>query len=598
MRESSLLNFFHYFKTFHRYVGKKLYVLIFVITLAGYMDGFGISMMIPLLSFNTGQSEESTITKAFHDLFDFLGIHFSFVNMLIFIAIIFSLKEAFFCIQKIMKSYIDSHIFEHFQKIIANKYDKMKYSFYINTDIGFFNNIITTECRNATTSLNGFIHVLHAMIGTVTYLCFALFINYPLTLMIIVFGFFSQIIYRRIREKVAESSLELSQKNADIQNTFIQYISNFKYLKIVSRHFNFLGKLFKDLNHYRRLQFKIGSLNAATNSSLELSKVIILIGTMYFFVVHRGQSIILVLVPFFLINKFISEILKLQMQWQVFCSSIGGIVTLEKAQTLLDENYEDIQGIHVNGIHQEIILRNVSFSFGTKKILSEINMEIPLHTCVGIIGESGAGKSTLLDIITGLLPACSGQCKLDGVPYEKLNKNDLRSLFGYITQETVIFNDTIANNITLWNYNRNDQYCQKKIRDAAHIAHCVNFITDKEDGYETVVGDKGIRLSGGQRQRICIAREIFRNSEILIFDEATASLDSESEHYIQQSMEKFLGKKTMIIVTHRLSTLRNKCDMIYVLSQGKIIERGSWEELNRTDGSIFSRMYQTQKIDT
>ena len=188
-----------------------------------------------------------------------------------------------------------------------------------------------------------------------------------------------------------------------------------------------------------------------------------------------------------------------------------------------------------------------------------------------------------------------GTVEINGLKYNDIDICSLRQMIGYVTQEPVIFNDTIGNNISLWKSTADDKECMLKIRKAADLAECTGFIEECEDGFNTDIGDKGVRLSGGQRQRIAIAREIFKRPDIMIFDEATSSLDSESERYIQKSIDGMMGKCTIIIIAHRLSTIKD-CDHIYVLSKGRIVEEGRFNELySRRDG-VFRRMCVVQQI--
>ena len=179
--------------------------------------------------------------------------------------------------------------------------------------------------------------------------------------------------------------------------------------------------------------------------------------------------------------------------------------------------------------------------------------------------------------------------------YDSLNKKSLQHLFGYITQEPVEFNDTIFNNITLWEGDASNSECLKRVEKSCQIANCLDFINDTDLGYNTIVGDRGIKLSGGQNQRLAIAREIYRDTQITIFDEATSSLDSKSENMIQLSIDNLMGKQTMIIIAHRLSTIKN-CDYIYVLDKGKVVQEGNWNNLISDPNSIFAEMCQSQGI--
>ena len=208
---------------------------------------------------------------------------------------------------------------------------------------------------------------------------------------------------------------------------------------------------------------------------------------------------------------------------------------------------------------------------------------------------SGAGKTTIFDILSGLISPQSGKVIFDGTDYSDLDFLSLRKLLGYVTQDPVIINDTIANNISFWECDYREEICKAKVEKAAKLAKCESFIKETENGYEAVIGDKGVKLSGGQRQRISIARELFKEPEIIIFDEATSSLDSESELLIQNSINSIMGKCTIIIIAHRLSTIK-KCDYIYVLKEGKLIEDGTFDRLYKNKDSAFSKMCTAQNL--
>jgi len=168
-------------------------------------------------------------------------------------------------------------------------------------------------------------------------------------------------------------------------------------------------------------------------------------------------------------------------------------------------------------------------------------------------------------------------------------------MIGYVTQEPVIFNDTIANNISFWECDSQEDICKRRIKDAVDLSSGERFINETEKGYDTIIGDKGVKLSGGQRQRIAIARELFKEPEIMIFDEATSALDTDSEQLIQQSINSLKGERTVVIIAHRLSTVRN-CDYIYVFNEGRIVDEGSFDELYNDKDSIFSKMCQMQNL--
>ena len=237
-------------------------------------------------------------------------------------------------------------------------------------------------------------------------------------------------------------------------------------------------------------------------------------------------------------------------------------------------------------------MKNIDFAYSPTEaaILQDLSLTIPVRTSVALVGESGAGKSTILDLITLMLKPDRGAVLIDGVPGDHINQLSWRRQIGYVSQEAVIFDDTIANNICLWAGNPSkDHALMERIMIAAEQAHLAEFIEKLPHKYRTVVGDRGTRLSGGQRQRLFIARELFRKPSILLLDEATSALDSDAELAIQQSFESLKGQVTLVIVAHRLSTIRN-VDQIYVLENGKLVEQGSYMELCKMEHSRFGRM--------
>jgi ABC-type multidrug transport system fused ATPase/permease subunit len=229
-------------------------------------------------------------------------------------------------------------------------------------------------------------------------------------------------------------------------------------------------------------------------------------------------------------------------------------------------------------------------------VLHEVALSIPARSTVALVGPSGAGKSTLVDLLCLLLRPRSGQLLIDGVPAEELNVASWRRQIGYVSQETVVFDDTIANNICLWKGDvGGDPELFEHIREAARRAHIDDFVETLPDGYQTRVGDRGVRLSGGQRQRLFIARELFKNPQLLILDEATSALDSESERAIRASIDALRGRMTVVIIAHRLSTIRN-VDRVYVLERGRVVEQGTYAELRNAEGSRFETMVELQSL--
>ncbi len=244
----------------------------------------------------------------------------------------------------------------------------------------------------------------------------------------------------------------------------------------------------------------------------------------------------------------------------------------------------------IKSFEHSIEFKNVGFAYDDVTILKNINLKIEKGKTVALVGSSGAGKSTLADLVPRFHDVSSGELLIDGINIKDYSLDELRGLMGIVTQEPILFNDTIANNITLGIDNATPQ----AIEQAAKIANAHNFIVQKEDGYKTNIGDRGGKLSGGERQRMTIARAVLKNPPILILDEATSSLDTESERLVQDAINNLMNNRTSLVIAHRLSTIRH-ADEIIVLQKGEIVERGTHDSLIAQNG-FYKRLVDMQEV--
>jgi ABC-type multidrug transport system fused ATPase/permease subunit len=270
-----------------------------------------------------------------------------------------------------------------------------------------------------------------------------------------------------------------------------------------------------------------------------------------------------------------------------------GSAALERIELLLnaDNNItEALDAKTINTFEHSIELKHVYFAYGDKKILDDINLTIQKGKTIALVGASGAGKSTLVDLIPRFHDVTAGKILIDGINVKDYKLFDLRKQMGVVSQEPILFNDTIYNNITLGTGGAS----QQQVEEAAKIAHAHNFIVQKAEGYETSVGDRGTKLSGGERQRITIARAVLKNPPILILDEATSSLDTESERIVQDAINTLMKNRTCIVIAHRLSTVQH-ADEIIVLEKGKMMERGTHTELITKNG-LYKKLVDMQQV--
>lgn len=270
-----------------------------------------------------------------------------------------------------------------------------------------------------------------------------------------------------------------------------------------------------------------------------------------------------------------------------------GAASIDRIQQLIHEEQavkEKADAQPIANFNKTIELRNVSFFYTDKQILKNINLTIQKGQTIALVGSSGSGKSTLADLIPRFHDCTEGEVLIDGIDIKNYKIKDLRNLMGIVTQEPILFNDTIKANISLGNKSA----VSDQIKEAANIANASSFIEKKEKGFDAVVGDRGSKLSGGERQRITIARAVLKNPPILILDEATSSLDTESEKWVQDAIYKLMKDRTSIIIAHRLSTIKH-ADEIIVMDGGSIVERGRHDELIQRNG-IYSRLVSLQQM--
>ena len=244
----------------------------------------------------------------------------------------------------------------------------------------------------------------------------------------------------------------------------------------------------------------------------------------------------------------------------------------------------------LNSFKKEVVFDNISFAYEDKIVIEKLNLSIPKGSSVALVGPSGGGKTTIANLVPRFYDVSDGSISIDGTDIRKLTKDKLRSFMGIVTQEAILFNDTVANNLRI----AKPDATEKELQSAAEIANALSFIKALPQGFDTVIGERGNKLSGGQKQRLSIARAVLKNPEILILDEATSALDTESERLVQDALIEMMKSRTSIVIAHRLSTIQN-VDLIIVLQNGKIVERGTHDELISKKGA-YNKLIELQSF--
>jgi len=299
-------------------------------------------------------------------------------------------------------------------------------------------------------------------------------------------------------------------------------------------------------------------------------------------------------------NEFIAFIIVFSQLLRPISGVASGMAAMSKGAASIDrinavvnlnERIEDPENpVKKNTLDEKVKFENVSFSYANEPVLKNISFELEKGKIVALVGESGSGKTTIADLIPRFYDVNTGAIKIDDVNVKSMLKKDLRQLVGMVTQESILFNDTIKNNIAFGTENASEE----EIINAAKIANAHEFILSLEQGYETNIGDRGNKLSGGQKQRISIARAVLANKPIMLLDEATSALDTESEKLVQDALEKLMKNRTSLVIAHRLSTIKN-ADLILVIKKGEIIERGTHDVLIKSNG-YYKSLCEIQQV--
>jgi len=588
----------------YQFLGNRLILLYVLSFLVGTLDAFGIAFIIPLLKIAdspTGGASSHDSSGGGNLLFvdqivNFLGIELNLINILILIIAVFVLKGGIKFYQGYYKFRLRAIFTKKIRLNLIKGFLNYDYKEYINTNSGKYTNALINETVQVSGSFNFYNSAVISLFTVVCYFYFAFLANPIFSVAAILVGGIISLFMRGLTKNTKAQSMELADNNAEFSNILIQTIQNFKYIKTTGTYKKFQNKLVKNINFLELKMTKIGfntSLSTSVREPLTIGFILLIV------IIQNkvlGASISSILVALFLFYRALGEIVQYQSNWQNFNAQYGSVKSIQDMIIELNSHAEHNTNNQPVEFNKDIKLEDISFSFTEgRKIINKVNLEIKKNTTVAFVGESGSGKTTIIDIITGILRAQEGRVLIDGKNLDDSDKANWRSKIGFISQEQIVFNDTVLNNISLWDDELSTKEVQDKVDKAAIQAHSKTFIEKMGEGYKSQIGDRGVKLSGGQRQRLSIARELYKNIEVLILDEATSALDSESESIIKANIDEMKGELTIIIIAHRLSTIKN-ADVIYVLNQGKIEEFGSFDDLTANENSKFSRMVKLQLL--
>ena len=605
----------NYFKRIFRYAKpfkKYIFLNIFFNALYALFSALSFLSLMPMLEVLFGENNKTYSKPEFNDIYS-LGnnlegwLNYQVSNYagqdpqkaLIFvisaIIILFFLKNFFNYLAMFFITFLRNGILTKLREDVYKKIIGMPISYFTNKKKGDVISRITADVLEIQHSFLSILELIVREPLTIFFTISAMFlISFKLTAFVLIFIPLSGFIISLIGRSLKATSTLVQNEQSEFLSITEETLNGLKIIKGFVSELFFIEKFRKSNNRFYNLSNKlINRQNLASPMSefLGISVIGVLLwygGKLVLidqelnpaaFITYMGLAYG-VLTPAKAISKASYSIKK-------------GNAAAERVLEILDSENSIKQEANADkklDFKSNIKFENVSFKYENEKIIDNINFEIKKGQTIALVGQSGSGKSTIANLIPRFYDVSEGKISIDGINIKKINKNNLRSLIGLVSQDSILFNDTIINNIKLSKFETE----LDDIINSATIANANDFIKKFEKKYETNVGDGGGKLSGGQKQRISIARAVFRNPPIMILDEATSSLDSESEKLVQQALEKLMKNRTSLVIAHRLSTIQ-KADLILVISEGQIIEKGTHNELIGKNGT-YSKLIKLQSF--
>ncbi|NOY49349.1 MAG: ABC transporter ATP-binding protein [Chlorobi bacterium] len=596
-----------YIKPYSAYAG--LNILFNILTVAFSL--FSFTLLVPFLNLLFGQEELVNVepvlefnTKSFLNYLNYeisqIIISEGKIQALIYICIVILLAFFFRNLARFMAMYFMANVRVGAIKGIRNSIYKklliLPLSFYSKHKKGDIIARVTTDVQEVEYSIMNYLEmIVRDPVTIIAFLIFMISISPQLTLFVLIILPVTGVIIGRIGKSLRKQSKVGQNMFAGLLATIEESVSGLRIIKAFNA-IDYTDNKFKEFNNdYSKLLIWIYRRRDLSSPLSEFLSSVVIIVVLWF-----GGQMVLADSPGIAAADFITYIVVFSQIIppaktfsQGFFSIQKGIASAERIFEILDAEElieEKPDAKDINGFHKELDFRNVTFKYEKEDVLKNINLKIPKGKLIALVGESGGGKSTMADLMPRFYDVSSGGIYVDGENIKDLKIDALRKLMGIVSQESILFNDSIFNNIAFGL----DDVSEEDVVAAAKVANAHEFIMNTEEAYKTNIGDRGVKLSGGQRQRISIARAVLANPPILILDEATSSLDTESEKLVQEALFNIMKDRTSIVIAHRLSTIQH-ADEIIVLKKGEIVERGTHSQLLELKG-VYRKLQDLQSF--
>ena len=563
-----------------------------MLLLAGAAEGFGISLILPLLQSDIQESND-TLSKLIVWMFKILTLQPTVTNILVMLVVFFAFRAVMLIAQSWYQAVILSNHLTRMRSDLIRLVLNARYQHLSKYPSGYLTNAIVGEARVVGAGMRSLIDLIVSFVTVAVYITLPLLLQPAVTLMLLVLAVPIAILSAVLIRKTKTTSIQLSEQHARQESFLIEGFRNAKFVKATGRVSTIIDRLVEVATNvslsYRRLMI----LTSLTRYAPEPLVVLVMSGIILFYTRVYDEPITAIMFLMFLFYQASKNMLRMQSILRNFIETTGSLMVHQKLRTELSENAvpDDSAKPHAD-VESDFTLESITVLFPDqdKPALDNVSIRIPQQQTVALVGPSGSGKTTIANLICGLIEPTAGSLSVGGRPYSSISVSHLQKQIGYVTQESAVYNGTLGDNVTFWDENP----------DVGKLTALLKQL-ELDDLHEStsapadrLVGGDGAQLSGGERQRLSIARELYRDSKLMILDEATSALDSELEAKIDDLLVSEQGNKTFVIIAHRLATVRN-ADLIYVLDEGKVIENGKFDELVAANGE-FANMVKLQSF--
>ncbi|HIC79988.1 MAG TPA: ABC transporter ATP-binding protein [Kiloniellaceae bacterium] len=528
--------------------------------LAGLLEGVGIAVLLPLLNIVLAGTSESmsAVGRYTESMLLFLGLTPTLGSMLGIIVVVITAKAALLVFAARQIGYTAAFVTMLLRQRLLRALMEARWSFFVQNRTGSLTAAMSNEPARAASCFVQICRILTGFIQVLVYVALAIAVSWEVSIAAISVGVLTVVLLNRFVVIVGRVGHKQTGLNRSLLSQLIDGLQTMKSIKSMGREESLARFLSHDIEEMNRLQRIQIASKEALNHYRDPIATIALAGCVYLLVTFWELTPESLFVMALLFMRIASRISGLQSAQQGVAGSLPGFWFIRAVLTSASVAKERLRGGATPSLRKQIELRSVSFAYGKKRILSNVDLSIPAGAFVAVVGPSGSGKTTLADLVIGLLTPKSGEVLIDGTPMAEVDAYEWRRSIGYVPQETVLFHDTILNNVTLGE----DSISYEEVCDALKRAGAWGFVEQLTNGVDTMVGERGAKLSGGQRQRIAIARALVRKPALLVLDEATTALDPQTEAGICESLRELSGKVTILAISHQ-PAMRNAADIAY-----------------------------------